>query len=163
MAGTLGSSAEGLAIVRASAPDVPAIERIVNAAYAKYIERIGKPPAPMMENYDESIKTQDIYVLRHTESHKVLGAITLGTESDPTALEIKNLVVDPESQGHGYGRVLMDYAETTALEHKRPALILYTNVKMFENLDLYPRMGFRETGRRTEDGYERVFFRKDLN
>jgi hypothetical protein len=33
---------------------------------------------------------------------------------------------------------------------------------MFENLGLYLKMGFVETGRREEDGFERVYFRKEL-
>jgi hypothetical protein len=31
---------------------------------------------------------------------------------------------------------------------------------MTENLAYYPRLGFRETDRREEDGYRRVFFEK---
>ena len=44
----------------------------------------------------------------------------------------------------------------------RPRLVLYTNVMMWENVALYGRWGFAETGRRREDGYERVYFAKDL-
>lgn len=44
----------------------------------------------------------------------------------------------------------------------RPRLVLYTNRMMWENVALYGRWGFVETGRRHEDGYERVYFAKDL-
>lgn len=37
---------------------------------------------------------------------------------------------------------------------------LYTNAKMTENLTLYARLGWRETDRRTEQGFERVYFEK---
>jgi hypothetical protein len=33
---------------------------------------------------------------------------------------------------------------------------------MVENLALYPRLGYREDGRRVEDGFDRVFFSKRL-
>ena len=33
---------------------------------------------------------------------------------------------------------------------------------MTENLELYPRLGYREVDRREEDGFSRVFFRKRL-
>ena len=33
---------------------------------------------------------------------------------------------------------------------------------MTENLAIYARLGYRETGRRTEDGYHRVFMEKLL-
>jgi hypothetical protein len=39
---------------------------------------------------------------------------------------------------------------------------LYTNEAMVENRRLYARLGYAETGRRVEDGYRRVFFRKRL-
>jgi hypothetical protein len=37
---------------------------------------------------------------------------------------------------------------------------LCTNEAMTENLEFYPRRGFRETGRGVQDGYHRVFFAK---
>ncbi len=37
---------------------------------------------------------------------------------------------------------------------------LYTNEAMAENLTYYPRHGYRETHRATQDGYRRVFFTK---
>jgi hypothetical protein len=33
---------------------------------------------------------------------------------------------------------------------------------MTENLAYYPSLGFRETDRREEDGYSRVFFEKQV-
>ncbi len=31
------------------------------------------------------------------------------------------------------------------------------------NRSLYPRLGYSETGRRMEDGFDRVFYRKELS
>ena len=42
------------------------------------------------------------------------------------------------------------------------AVELYTNAQMTENLSLYPRLGYAKTGRRMEDGFDRVFYRKEL-
>ena len=39
---------------------------------------------------------------------------------------------------------------------------LYTNAAMRENIEYYPRLGYKEIGRHEEDGFERVFFRKSL-
>ena len=36
------------------------------------------------------------------------------------------------------------------------------NAAMTENLTLYPRIGYVEVARRSEDGFERVYFTKDL-
>ncbi|KAF4472859.1 short chain dehydrogenase reductase [Fusarium albosuccineum] len=147
-------------LARAKTEDIPAIKSIVNSAYTKYIERIGKPPAPMLADYDELLQSHDVFVLRELDSDVVVGSIMLSQASD--SIKINNLVVDVTAQGRGYGGVLMRYAEDFAKAKGRPALTLFTNIKMYENLSLYPKMGFDETERRTEDGYERVYFRKDL-
>jgi ribosomal protein S18 acetylase RimI-like enzyme len=54
------------------------------------------------------------------------------------------------------------FAEEKAAEHGLPEVRLYTNEKMHENLDIYARLGFEETGRRLDGGYRRVFMRKRL-
>lgn len=151
---------QGLTLRRAAPKDVPAIQLIVIAAYTKYIERIGKPPAPMTTDYEEVLRTHDVFVLEDHDTEAIVGSIVLGIDSD--SIKINNLVVDTAAQGRGYGRVLMNYAEDFAQAQERPALTLFTNIKMYENLGLYAKMGFLETDRRTEDGYERVYFRKDL-
>lgn len=152
----------GLAIIQATSEHVPAIQSMVRAAYSVYVERIGKPPAPMTADYDEILTTHDVYVLQ-TAEQKVVGSIVLGADTDATALQVNNLVVDPNAQGRGYGRLLMAHAEETARKQGCSAVTLYTNAKMYENLQLYPRLGFVETGRRRDAGYDRVYFRKELS
>ncbi|KAG4262363.1 hypothetical protein FPRO03_10593 [Fusarium proliferatum] len=149
-----------LTLTRAQASDVPAIQSMVNAAYEKYILRIGKPPAPMTADYPSLLTTHDIFILRTSQSP--VGALVLQHEPDSNAVKIENLVVDPSAQGRGYGKVLMRYAEDFTRSRGSNVLELYTNVKMFENLGLYLKMGFVETARRREDGFERVYFRKEL-
>ncbi|KAF5594294.1 acetyltransferase [Fusarium pseudocircinatum] len=149
-----------LTLTRAQASDIPSIQFMVNAAYEKYTPRIGKPPAPMSADYTSLLTTHDIFILRATQSP--VGALVLQYEPGSSAIKIENLVVNPSAQGRGYGKVLMRYAEDFARSRRRNALELYTNVKMFENLGLYLKMGFVETGRREEDGFERVYFRKEL-
>ncbi|KAL7801667.1 acyl-CoA N-acyltransferase [Trichoderma afarasin] len=155
----------GLSIRRATTEDVPFIQAIVNASYSKYIERIGKPPAPMVADYNELLNTRDIYVLESTSDDKVVkivGSIVLRIDVEADAVMVNNLVVEPAAQGRGYGRVLMDFAEDVARERGIGSMALFTNIKMYENIGLYAKLGYAETGRRTEDGYERVYFRKEL-
>ena len=50
-------AANGQALIRpADAADLPAVERIVRAAYTMYIARIGKPPGPMLDDYAALIR-----------------------------------------------------------------------------------------------------------
>jgi hypothetical protein len=50
-----------------------------------------------------------------------------------------------------------------ALAMGLPEIRLCTNEAMTENLDYYPRRGYRETHRATHNGYQRVFFSKVLH
>ena len=76
---------------------------------------------------------------------------------------LENVAVDPAKQGTGLGRALVTHAEAVARAAGARAVELYTNAKMTENQGLYPRLGYRETGRAAEDGFDRVFYRKTLD
>jgi ribosomal protein S18 acetylase RimI-like enzyme len=152
-----------LSLVRAQKDDVPSIQSIINAAYSKYIPRMNKPPAPMTTDYQSLLVSSDhsIFILRPTDK-EIVGALILCHKEKANEIQIDNVVVDSNAQGRGYGGLLMRYAEDFAKWRGCNALTLYTNVVMVENLGLYAKMGFIETGRRTEDGFERVYFRKEL-
>ncbi len=149
---------EDLVVETAKAEDVPTIKPMVDAAYSKYIERLGKLPAAMTADYDKLVETQSLYVLR--VSGNVVGSILLSRDDD--SIKVNNLVVDPSAQGRGYSRVLMDHAEDMARAQGLAAVTLFTNEKMHENITLYRKIGFTETSRKTEDGFNRVFFRKNV-
>lgn len=75
---------------------------------------------------------------------------------EPDAYFIDNIAIDPQSQGDGLGRRLIDHAVAQAEKLKLPALRLYTNVLMTENLSMYAHIGFVETHRVVEKGFHRV-------
>lgn len=58
--------------------------------------------------------------------------------------------------------MLMDHAENEARRKGILALTVCTNVKMYENIGLYNKLGFMEVGRHNEEGFDRVFFRRDF-
>ncbi|KAJ5166747.1 acetyltransferase [Penicillium canariense] len=155
------ASNKNYTITKATAEDVPIIQSMVEAAYSKYIERIGKRPAPMDEDYYQIIHTQNVLVLKD-KNNLVVGSIVLEFDPASNSMKVNNLVVHPSAQGHGYGRVMMNCAEDVARSQNCVAVTLYTNVKMYENLGVYLKMGFSETERKNQDGFDRVFFRKDL-
>jgi ribosomal protein S18 acetylase RimI-like enzyme len=75
---------------------------------------------------------------------------------------IDNIAVDPEFQGEGLGRHLIVHAATEAKRLRLPAVRLYTNVMMTENLSMYAHIGFVETHRAMEKGFHRVYMRWNL-
>ena len=142
----------------ATAADVAAIERIVRAAYAKYVDRIGKPPGPMLDDYAARVREGSVHVLEELGS--IAGIIVLVPK--PGHLLLDNIAVAPERQGQGVGRRLLAFAEVEALRLGFDELRLYTNALMHENLAMYPKLGWEEYGGAEQEGYQRIFFRKRL-
>lgn len=147
-----------LAFRPATAADVAAIARVVGQAYAMYIPRMGVKPAPMLADYGALVDAGAVTVLEGDSG--IEGALVM-MEQDGH-LFVENVAVSPSAQGRGLGRKLMAYAETVARGRGLPEIRLYTNAKMTENLAFYPKLGFVEEGRRTENGYDRVYFVKHL-
>jgi ribosomal protein S18 acetylase RimI-like enzyme len=146
-------------IRRAEPQDCAAVEAIVEAAYSVYVERIGKPPGPMLDDYIRLIDEGAVSVLEAPD--RVLAAlIVLLPKADHLLLD--NIAVRPDHQGQGIGRRLITFAESEARRLGYGELRLYTHEKMTENIALYTRLGFRETGRGREAGYDRVFITKPV-
>ncbi len=149
---------EPMQIRPADAADLPAIQRIVDAAYTKYIARIGKPPGPMLDDYAALVRSHAIWVA--ADDAGIAGLIVLLPEPDHLLLD--NIAVDPARHGQGIGRRLMEFADAEAIRRHYPELRLYTHEKMTENIALYSRIGWEETGRAEQNGFDRVFFRKSV-
>ena len=139
--------------------DRAAVEAIVEAAYTIYIERIGKPPGPMLDDYARLIEAGAVSVLE--ELGGALAAIIVLVPG-PDHLLLDNIAVRPDRQGRGLGRHLIAFAESEALRLGYAELRLYTHEKMTENIALYTRLDFRETGRGHHAGYDRVFMTKKI-
>lgn len=129
---------------------------LARRAYALYVPRMGKEPAPMLADYGAQIAAGEVHVLE--DGGRCAALIVIYPKND--ALFIENIAVDPAAQRKGYGRTLIAFAEREAQRLGLKFLRLYTNARMTENLAYYPALGFRETERREEDGYSRVFFEK---
>jgi ribosomal protein S18 acetylase RimI-like enzyme len=134
------------------------VRDLVQRAYQRYVARIGRRPAPMDDDYPARVRAGSVFVA--DVDGVVAGILVLIAHADH--LLVENVAVEPARQGQGIGRALMAYAERRAVELGLPELRLYTHVKMTENRALYARLGFREVGRRTEDGFERVFMSKRI-
>jgi|SRR5579884_1405511 len=135
------------------------IEAIVRAAYAMYISRIGKPPGPMLDDYGALIAAGEVSVLEMPPG-EIAALIVLLPKSDHLLLD--NIAVHPDRQHSGFGRRLVAFAETEARRLGYSELRLYTHQTMSENIALYTRLGFVETGRGHAAGYDRVFMTKRL-
>ena len=145
-------------IRRAGADDAAGIAACVRAAYSPYIERIGRPPGPMLDDYDHVVRDHRVYVIE--EDGEILGALVLIEKEE--GLLFDNIAVQPARHGEGIGRRLMEHAESEARRLGYAHLDLYTHERMTENVAMYERIGYVEVGRRTEHGFPRVYMRKRL-
>jgi ribosomal protein S18 acetylase RimI-like enzyme len=146
------------ASVRPARPDdLPSIDKIVRRAYQRYVQRIGRKPAPMLDDYARKLNDATVLV---AEDGEVVGVIVLIAK--PDHLLVENVAVQPSHQGQGIGRALLSAADRHAAELSLDELRLYTNAAMTENLSFYPRLGYVEVARRIEDGFDRVFFSKPV-
>ena len=144
--------------IRPSRPDeAPAATALVQRAYDHYVERIGRRPSPMDDDYDARIAAGELWIL---EDRELAGTVVL--RSGDGHLLVDNLAVASERQGEGLGRALLEFAELEAARRRLPELRLYTNVKMTENIAMYGRLGWHEFQRTTEGPYSRVYFRKPV-
>ena len=146
-------------IRQAEISDFDAIRRCAEAAYAKYVARIGRKPAPMVADFAALIEQNSVMV-EVDDAQRVRGFVVAYPRNDH--LHLDNVAVDPDCQGQGIGRRLVERVEQQALSNGYGRIELYTNAKMRENLALYPKLGYREFDRCVEDGFDRVYFCKNL-
>lgn len=141
---------------QATEADLPSIQRVIAAAYGKYLSRMDKPPARLSRDYRAAVHAGAVWVA----GRPVTGVISL--TPTPDVILIENVAVHPARQGTGLGRRLMEFAEQQARQRRIRRLALYTNELMTENRALYAYLGYRETERRVEDGYRRIYMEKVL-
>ena len=85
----------------AERPDAGQLAGLVDRAYNMYVERIGRRPAPMDDDYDRRIRDRQVFVADC--GGEIAGLIVLVCR--PDHLLIENVAVDPGRQGEGIGRL----------------------------------------------------------
>src|SRR5258706_1535456 len=135
---------------------VPSITACACAAYIHYIERIGRQPGPMLDDYSEVINARQVLVAER--GNAILGILVMDTTDEGFYLE--NVAVVPQARGGGVGRLLLQRAEEEARRQGFDSIYLATHEEMTA---LYSKIGYVVYDHRVIDGYPRVFFRKKLS
>jgi ribosomal protein S18 acetylase RimI-like enzyme len=72
--------------------DLAAVKSCAASAYNRYIDRIGKKPAPMIADFAGSIKKEELYVVE--DQAKICGFVVFYAKPDHIHLE--NVAVSPD-------------------------------------------------------------------
>ena len=147
-----------MSIRPATPDDLAAFAAIVDAAYAVYVPRMGRKPMPMLDDHAARIRDGQAWVAE--AGGAVAGILVLIDRPDHLLLD--NIAVASPARGSGVGRALLQFAEAEAVRRGHAEIRLYTNEKMVENIALYHRIGYRETGRSVYQGLQRVDFAKPV-
>ncbi|CAM5625656.1 GNAT family N-acetyltransferase [Streptomyces griseorubiginosus] len=143
--------------IRPAGPaDVPAVKAVTDAAYEHYIERIGLVPQPMRRDHAANVAAGQVYVT----GDPVVGLVVVEEREDHLYLD--NIAVRPDAQGQGVGGRLLRFVEAHARALGLPEVRLYTNAKMWENQEIYPKFGYEVVERRVDGPFDRVHYRKRL-
>lgn len=150
--------AAGIRIRRAGPADAGPVTALVARAYAPWIARIGRRPAPMYQDYARIIRAHHSYVA--VCGLRRVGLLVLRLRASDALIE--NVAVDPDFQGAHIGSMLMHHAERTARGLARERMVLYTHARMRDNRTRYRRLGYREAARLNVRGYDRIYMQKRL-
>jgi ribosomal protein S18 acetylase RimI-like enzyme len=113
----------------------------------------------MLDDYGQVIQQHQVFVAE--QQSQVVGVIVLILKGRGILLD--NVAVHPAQQGQGVGVRLITLAEAESRRQGFMQLDLYTHESMTENIAMYKKLGYFETERRTERGYQRVYMRKVLS
>ncbi|PIE16010.1 MAG: GNAT family N-acetyltransferase [Rhodobacterales bacterium] len=143
----------------ARAEEECAVRRCAEGAFMPYVAAIGQKPAPMTADFHALIAAGCLYVAVQDDTD-ILGFIVFYRQG--ASIQLENIAVRPDMAGRGIGKRLIGFCEAEAKRQRAVSVTLYTNAKMTDNLSIYPHLGYQETDRRRENGFDRVFFEKCL-
>lgn len=146
-------------IRRACMSDAAVIQTCARAAFSIYVARMGQEPAPMRADIPMHIASGEVHVATGSDGAVTGYVICRVTQG---AMLLDTVAVWPTHAGQGIGRRLIAHVEAMARARALDAVTLYTNAVMTENMRLYRALGYDRTGRATQDGFDRVFYRKQL-
>jgi GNAT superfamily N-acetyltransferase len=132
-------------------PDLPAVLRLIQGAFAYMDGRID-PPSSMqrmtLESLDRLAAEGEIWAI----GHPVQASFVLTRR--PESLYLGKLAVAPTARGRGLARRLVEHAERRARELGLPCVELQTRVELVENHATFAALGFQMVGETAHPGFD---------
>ena len=134
-----------------------ALLAIAREAYQHYVPAIGREPAPMGADYAHHI-AHDTIITAYQDTMLVGFGIIIEKDDGPW---LETIAVANGYRGQGIGTKLLAEIERHIAKGAR-SYQLYTNEKMTQNKAWYLRLAFTITAVKEAEGFQRVYFRKEL-
>ena len=145
------------------ADEAAQVETLLRAAFAGYLERLGRGPRPGAYDW-LAAAVREGCVYGGYRDGLLIGVAATSRDADGWTLE--RLAVDPSRQAEGLGGWLLKQVEAEARSAGASALFLNTAHMMTDLIRFYERHGFRETRRALPehggDTHLRVYMQKRL-
>ena len=127
---------------RAKARDSNELSRCIDAAYSIYSDSIVDLP-DVSAGIADAIKRNRVWVA--VAGQQIVGGMVLVVHV--THLVLENIAVHPECSGMGVGKALLEQAETDCVQFGLAEIRLSTHEDMPQNVAIYSRLGWIESGR----------------
>lgn len=143
-------------IRRAKIPEIPDILKLTQACAASMIAmgiHQWNEEYPSARAFEKDIERNELFVLE--KSSRIIGTIVVSTRMDEEYVPVDwltpngnnsyvhRLAIDPDFQGQGYARKLMDFAEQFAREQGHISVRLDTFSKNKRNQRFYETRGYQ--------------------
>jgi GNAT superfamily N-acetyltransferase len=120
-----------------------------------YMDGVIDPPSSARRLTAEGLrrKAQEETGFLATSEGRIIGCVFVVERADDCY--IGKLAVEPDFQGQGIGKKLVEAVEEFAEARGKTALELQTRIELTGNHAAFARLGFRETGRTAHPGFRR--------
>lgn len=129
-------------IRKAMLPDAEAVAKCVDAAYARYADRIIDLP-PVSDGCADEIRRDRVWVA--IQNDEIAGALFLVPQDG--FMKLANLAVHPKHGGNRLGTELITFSKQEAIKQGYSEMRLNTHALMPENVTLYKKLGWIEFSR----------------
>lgn len=128
---------------RATPADLPAIEALQLSSYAPNRPLLGVEPIPLLWDYREVLREEEVWLLDAAEGAGVSGlAAVVIVKPEPDHLLLSSIAIAPDLKGQGYGTRLLAWVDAQARAGGFGEVRLYTGQPLTRNIALYQRCGY---------------------
>ena len=145
-------------IRQANPDDFDSIKECIDSAFNKYISILGRKPSSMHTDFNPLIREGQVFVIDLED--QIVAVMVMIKETDH--IQIRSVAVNPSFQKQGFGKKLFDFAKSEARNAGLSEIRLYTSASLPQLINYWSKLGFKETERKVEGGYQRVFMSKLL-